>query len=198
MTVSEIIADALTDLGVLASGEVVSGADEASCLRAFQNMIKSLPGFGMGGDLIDVVVETSPYTAKANERLIYTGVGSLSVTLPTLTPDGKPLRNGDRVFVTSGTNSGSYVYIINKAAWLNVEAIVASTESPLGFDCDRALTDMLAYRVARRFGVSVTQEIGSANDNAERLIAARFAPDMTADIDPALWSYWGDIPVQQA
>jgi hypothetical protein len=198
MTVSDIIADALTDLGVLAAGEVVSAVDEATCLRALQNMIKSLPGFGMGGDLIDVVVIASPYAANVNERIIYTGAGSLSVTLPTLTPDGKPLRNGDRVLVTSGTNAGSYVYIINKAAWLNVEAIAASTESPLGFDCDRALTDMLAYRVARRFGVAVTQEIGSANDNAERLISAKFAPDMTAQIDFALWSYWGDIPVQQA
>jgi hypothetical protein len=30
------------------------------------------------------------------------------------------------------------------------------------------------------------------------MIAARFAPDMTANLDIALWSYWSDIPVQQS
>ncbi len=54
MTVSEIIADALTDLGVLAAGEVVTAADEATCLRAFKNMMQSMPGFGTGRDLTDV------------------------------------------------------------------------------------------------------------------------------------------------
>ena len=198
MTVSEIIADALTDLSVLAAGEVVTAADEATCLRAFQNMVKALPGFGMGGGLTDVLVKVSPHIAEPNERLIYTGVGTMAVTFPTVTYDDKPLRNGDRIVVTSGTNEGAYIYIINKAAWLNLDTITGASVDPIGSDCNKALTDMLAFRVAKRFGVPVSQDIGAANDIGERLIAARFAPDMTADLDPALWSYWGDIPVQQS
>jgi hypothetical protein len=198
MTVSEIIADALTDLGVLAAGEVVTAADEATCLRAFQNMIRSLPGFGLGGGLLDVVVDTSPYTPKMNERILWIGAGSLTLNLPSRLTDGATPQNGDRVAVTSGGNTGVFVYIAATASWLVVNGITAATESPLGFDCDAALTDMLAYRVARRFGVPVTQEINGANDRGERMIAARFAPDMMADIDFALWSYWSDIPVQQS
>jgi hypothetical protein len=51
---------------------------------------------------------------------------------------------------------------------------------------------MLAYRVARKFGAPITQEIANAKDIAERAINARFAPVMTGDIDPALWSYWNN------
>jgi hypothetical protein len=192
MTVSEIIAEALEQIGVLAAGEVVSASDQATCLRAFQNMIKSLPGFGLGGGLTDVVVTVSPYTPKMNERVLWNGVGSLTLTLPALTEDGYPPRNGDRVAVTSGGNTGVFVYIAATGLWLVVNGIVASTDSPLGPDCDMALTDMLAYRVARRFGVPVTQEIGAANDRGERMIAARYAPVMTGDMDPALWSYWNN------
>ena len=190
MTVSDIIADALTDLGVLAAGEVVTAADEATCLRAFQNMIKSLPGFGLGGGLVNVIVETSPHEAKVNEQITYTGVGSLTVTFPTIISKTEPLRNGDRIAINSGPQAGVYVYISINSGWLNVGSITGATTSPLGPDCDTALTDMLAYRVAKRFGLAVTQEIGTANDKAERLIAARFAPDMSGEIDPALWSYW--------
>lgn len=195
MTVTDIIEDALTDLGVLAAGETVSAVDQATCLRAFQNMIKSLPGFGLGGGLTDVVVDTSPYTPKMNERVIWTGVGSLTLNLPALLTDGTAIRNGDRVAVTSGGNTGVFVYIAATGLWLVVNSITDDTESPLGPDCDMALTDMLAYRVARRFGVPITQEISMANDKGERMIAARFAPDMTGEVDPALWSYWSDVSV---
>jgi len=191
MIVSDIITDALTDLGVLAAGEVVTAADEATCLRAFQNMIKSLPGFGLGGGLTDVVVDTSPYTAKMNERILWNGVGSLTLNLPALVDKNQP-RNGDRVAVTSGGNTGVFVYIAATGSWLVVNSITGATESPLGPDCDTALTDMLAYRVAKRFGVPVTQEIGTANDKGERMIAARYAPDMSGNLDPALWSYWNN------
>ena len=195
MTVTDIIADALTDLGVLAAGETVAGVDEATCLRAFQNMIKSLPGFGLGGSLTDAVVDTSPYTPLMNERILWIGSGSLTLNLPSRLTDGTPPQNGDRVAVTSGGNTGVFVYIAATASWLVVNGITGATESPLGYDCDTALTDMLAYRVARRFGVPMTQEISMANDKGKRMIAARYAPDMTADLDPALWSYWSDTAV---
>ena len=195
MTVNEIIQEALEQIGVLAAGETVSAVDQATCLRAFQNMIKSLPGFGLGGGLTDVVVDTSPYTPKMNERVIWTGVGSLTLNLPALLTDGTAIRNGDRVAVTSGGNTGVFVYIAATGLWLVVNSITDDTDSPLGPDCDTALTDMLAYRVARRFGVPITQEISMANDKGERMIAARFAPDMTGEVDPALWSYWSDVSV---
>ncbi|MCA3080420.1 MAG: hypothetical protein ING71_16720 [Rhodocyclaceae bacterium] len=169
MTVSEIIADALTDLGVLAAGEVVEAADEQTCLRAFKNMIKSMPGFGTGRDLTDVVVTTSPYTPNMNERILWAGDGFLSLNLPALV-DGYQPHNGDRVAVTSGGNTFFYVYISSRAVWLDVENITASTDSPLGPEHDEALTAMLAARVARRFGVPVTNEIMRDAASASRVI----------------------------
>ncbi|MCA3080529.1 MAG: hypothetical protein ING71_17275 [Rhodocyclaceae bacterium] len=169
MTVTEIIADALTDLGVLAAGEVVEAADEETCLRAFKNMIKSMPGFGTGRDLTDVVVTTSPYTPNMNERILWQGVGSLTLNLPALV-DGYPPHNGDRVAVTSGGDSGLFVYITSTGSWLVVDGITGATESPLGPEHDEALTAMLAARVARRFGVPVTNEIMRDAASASRII----------------------------
>lgn len=192
MTVSEIIADALTDLGVLASGEVVEAADEETCLTSFKNMIKALPGFGIGGGLDDVVVTVSPYTPKMNERILWAGTGSLTLNLPALTENGVQPRNGDRIAVTSGGNTFLYVYINSKAVWLVVENITTATDSPLGPECDQPLTDMLAFRVARKFGVPISQDLAEAKDIAERAINARFSPDMSGVMDPALWSYWNN------
>lgn len=192
MTVNDIISEALEQLGVLAAGEFVSAVDQATCLNSFKNMIRSLPGFGLGGGLTDVVVTSSPYTASANERILWVGVGDLSLTLPQLIEGNAP-KNGDRVAVTSGGNTGVYVYIAATANWLDVNAITGNTDDPLGPDCNQALCDMLACRVARKFSVPMTQEISMAKDIAERTIAARFAPDMTQVTDPALWSYWNNF-----
>lgn len=174
MTVSEIIADALTDLGVLAAGEVVEAADEETCLKAFKTMIQSLPGFGIGRDLTDVVVTTSPYTPKMNERVLWTGAGSLVLSLPALTEDGLQPSNGARVAVSSGGNTFVYVYIAATAVWLVVNDITGSTPSPLGPDCDDALVSMLAFRVARRFGVSESQSLYDAAQRGRDLVTARY------------------------
>ena len=198
MTVTEIIQEALEQLGVLAAGETVSAQDQATCLTSFKSMIKALPGFGIGGGLNDVVVTASPYTPKMNEQILWNGSGSLTLNLPALTIEDLPPRSGDRVAVTSGGNSGVFVYIASKGAWLVVDGITGSSDSPLGPDCDQPLSDMLAYRVARKFGVQISGEMASAKDIAERAINARFAPDMTANLDPALWSYWDNWNGAQA
>ena len=192
MTVTEIIQEALEQIGVLAAGETVSGEDQATCLASFKNMIKALPGFGIGGGLDDVVVTVSPYTPVMNERILWNGSGSLTLNLPALTTEGLPPRNGDRVAVTSGGNTGVFVYIASKGAWLVVDGITALSDSPLGPDCDQPLSDMLAFRVARKFGVPISGEMQAAKDIAERSINARFAPDMPQISDPALWSYWNN------
>jgi hypothetical protein len=197
MTVTEIIQEALEQLGVLAAGETVSAQDQATCLTSFKSMIKALPGFGIGGGLDDVVVTTSPYDAKVNERIRWDGVGALTVNLPTLV-DELPPRSGDRVAVVNGAGAGVFVYITSKGSWLSVDAITGASDDPLGPDCDQPLSDMLAYRVARKFGVQISGEMASAKDIAERAINARFAPDMTANLDPALWSYWDNWNGAQA
>ena len=192
MTVTEIITEALEQLGVLAAGEVVEASDFQTCLTSMKSMIKALPGFGIGGGLDDVVVTVSPYTPKMNERILWAGTGFLTLNLPALTTEGLQPRNGDRVAVTSGGNTFLYVYVNSKAVWLIVEDITASTNSPLGPECDQPLADMLAYRVARKFGAPITQEIAAAKDIAERAINARFSPNMEGVLDPALWSYWNN------
>lgn len=171
MTVSDIIQEALENLGVLAAGETVSASDQASCLSSFKAMIKAIPGFGVAGGLNDVVVTTSPYTPKMNERILWAGTGSLTLNLPATVEGGLPPRNWDRVAVTSGGNNFLYIYIGSKAVWLIVEAITDDTDDPLGVEYSQALVDLLAYRVARKFQVPVTVEIQRDAAFAARSIA---------------------------
>lgn len=191
MTVTDIIAEALERLGVLAAGEAVDGLDQQSCLSTFKAMMMALPGMGLGGDLTDVVVTASPYNANVNERIRWDGVGSLTVNLPTLV-NSNPPRNGDRVAVVNGAGRGVSVYIAGKGAWLSLASLTTATDAPLGEENDYYLIDMLAYRVAPKFGMPITAQMQAANDRAERAIAALFAPDMTQETDLALWSYWNN------
>jgi hypothetical protein len=171
MTVSDIIQEALEQLGVLAAGETVSAQDQATCLTSFKNMIKAIPGFGVAGGLDDVVVTVSPYTPKMNERILWAGTGFLSLNLPALVDGGLPPRHGDRVAVTSGGNNFLYIYVGSKAVWLVVEAITDDTDSPLGVEYDQALCDLLAFRVARKFQVPVTADLQRDAAIASRLIS---------------------------
>lgn len=173
MTVTDIIAEALEQLGVLAAGESVSGVDQATCLTSFKTMIQSLPGFGIGRDMTDVVVAASPYAPNMNERIYWNGVGSFTLSLPALV-DGLPPKNGDRVAVVNGNGVGMFVYIASKAEWLSVNAITSDTDSPLGLDCDTALVNMLAYRVAPKFGIQPGQTIYDASVQGHDLVTARF------------------------
>jgi len=195
MTVSEIITEALLNLGVIAANEDPSASDQATCLVTFKNMLHSLPGMGLGGQLTDVVIKETPYEAKPNERITWDGVGAFVVTFPQFldidTSRKRPPNNGDRVEITSGSQAGVYFFIAPTRTWFAIDTMTAATQSPLGANCDQSLIDMLAFKVARKFGERPTPELAAANDKAERVIAARFAPDMSGDIDPALWSYWG-------
>jgi hypothetical protein len=191
MTVTDIIAEALEQLGVLAAGETVTAQDQATCLTSFKTMVQSLPGFGIGRDLIDVVVTTSPYTPKMNERVYWNGVGSLTLNLPALV-DNLPPKNGDRVAVTSGGNTGVFVYIASKGAWLVVDGITDDTDSPLGPDCDKALADMLAFEVAPKFQVQPSQMIYDRKVMGRDLVTARFRRAQSNVLNP----FWNRLTGQ--
>ena len=191
MTVTEIIAEALEQLGVLAAGETVSAPDQATCLTSFKTMIQSLPGFGIGRDLTDVVVTTSPYTPNMNERVYWNGVGLLTLSLPALV-NNLPPQNGDRVVVVNGDGAGVFVYIAAKGAWLVVDGITDDTDSPLGPDCDRALASMLAFEVAPKFGVQPSQIIYDRNVIGRDLITARFRRKQASPTNP----FWNRLTGQ--
>ena len=195
-TVRDLIKDALLDIGVLAAGEEPAAADEATCFDVFEHMVQELPGFGLGTQLKPVVVRESPYLAKPNERVFWAGTGTLVLNLPSLVNDLPP-RNGDRV-ETTDPSTGRFVYIASTATWLNVDGMTVNTVDPLGRDCNRALASVLAAEIAPRFGVQLTQPIAEGADRGRQVIAARFAPEMSGVIDPALWSYWSTWPGARA
>lgn len=197
-TVRDLIKDALLDLGVLAAGEEPAASDEAACFDVFEHMVQELPGLGVGGSLKPVVVTVSPYTAKEDERIVWTGVGALTVVLPATFDEGRrPPRDGARVFVT-GADPEAWVYVASKAEWVDLFAFTVNTVDPLGRDCNKALASVLAAEIAPRFGVQLTQPIAEGAERGRRTLAARFPADMTGVIDPALWSYWSTWPGARA
>jgi hypothetical protein len=196
-SVQSIITDALLDLGILAAGEVPVAADVATCLDSLRQILQGLPGYGVGPQLTPVVVSTSPYLAKPNERVVWTGAGSLVLNLPSLV-DGYPPRNGDRVETSNANESGRYVFVASSAAWVNVDELTLTQDCPLGEAHVDDLVSMLSAKVARRFGVPLGADLVQASERGRDRIAAAFAPDMSGTIDPALWSYWSTWPGARA
>jgi hypothetical protein len=196
-SVQSIITDALLDLGILAAGEAPVAADVATCLDSLRQLLQGLPGYGIGGQLTPVVVSTSPYLAKPNERVIWAGSGSLVLNLPSLV-DGVPPRNGDRVETSNANQDGRWFYLASAASWVNVDELTLVQDCPLGEAFVDDLVSMLAAKVARRFGVALTADLVQASERGRDRIAAAFAPDMSGTIDPALWSYWSTWPGARA
>jgi hypothetical protein len=187
MTVRDIIKEALQLLGVLAAGEDPSAEDHARGLSSFRGMIFAMLGRGIGGQTVDKIVTASPYEAQPGEKVVWAGSGSLTVTLPALLDNGRftPM-SGDRVVVTSGDQSGQWVYIGERAEWFRVGSITANTASPLGETCDTALVFLLARELATVFGINPSGFVIQRAQDASNEIYSRFRPTSRGNIDPAL------------
>ena len=187
MTVREIIKESLQLLGVLASGEDPSAEDHAKGLSSFRAMLFGMLGRGIGGQTTDKIVTASPYEATPGEKIVWAGAGALTVTLPALLDNGRTVpASGARVVVTSGDQSGQWLYIGEKASWLRVGSITADTVSPLGETCDSALVFLLARELATVFGVSPSGFVQQRANDAGNEIYSRFKPSSAGNIDSSI------------
>ena len=186
MKVRELISEALVELGVLAANETATDADATTGLRALSAMILSLPSFGLGGALTDVRVTQSPHLAEPDTRVLWQGVGVLSLVLPDFSSDGRiDLRNG--AIVSDASSGALWVWVSELGAWTDLSGLEMSTESPLGASMNQALISMLAEKLARRFQVAVDGALSVAAKRGENRVNAMFAPEMSANMDSIFW-----------
>ncbi len=186
-TVRDLIRDALLDLGVLSAVEAPTAAVEAACLDVFDHLIHSLPGLGMSGGLTTKVVTESPYEAKEDERIVWRGTGTLTVNLPMTLDDGtRTPRHGARIEVT-GINPHEWIYLSSMDLWRDIRAININTKDPLGPECNKALSAVLAAEVAPRLGAEVTQMVMEGARSGRNALYARFPPYNVGSVDFALW-----------
>lgn len=198
MTLRDLIRLALLDIGVINGARAPTAAEAADALAVFNEWVQGRFGFGAGDQLTDVVVTTSPYTANENERILWTGTGTLTVNLPATYSEGsitRPPRGGARVMVTAGGVTTQHVYISSRGQWVQLGNFTLDSVDPLGPDVNHWLRVILSDRLTAMFNVPKPDDLPRRVDEAERAIAARFRPDMTALIDPPLWSYWSRNPV---
>lgn len=162
-TCRDLIRATLRKLGVIAVGKEPSAAMAQAGLEELQSTYDRLVSEGRLGRLTDVLATSSPYTAKAGQRIAYSGSGDLTVTLPateeyldneTAPEDGdqsyrKPLDLAPIVL------EGGSTYIYDAGAWREINGLGLSDEAPLAGRYRSWLIGELAIRLADEYGVSV-------------------------------------------
>lgn len=137
--------------------------------------------------LRDVLV-TAAYTAGEDER-VNTGGVSLSITLPTSITEGgvaRPPRAGAIVEVAINALE-RHIYVPELAAWKALAGLELTDEQPFGPSLDEAVADMLAARLCSSvFQVDPPAVAVALASQGRSTFDARFAPPITAQVDPGL------------
>lgn len=184
MLVREIIKGALKKGTVLPIGREPSAAQNADGLVALQALYRELIGQGVFGRLTDVLVTTSVYAARENERVVIDAPAGCDVTLPkqiTLellgsspgyAPYGaydygrgwgtdtlpRPPRDGSAI-VIADVNSDLekyYLYDGNRAYWVWIDELDFKDRAPLGTRYENGLKAKLWVRLASSYGRQIT------------------------------------------
>lgn len=166
-------------------GESIESQAMNAALEDAQAYVRSLTNWA----LTDVVI-SADYTAGEDERITDTS-GSATVTRPTtitdaVTQEVRTPRNGAVIEVT-GTTPTRHVYISELKAWSAVYGLTLASEQPFGPAMDDALSDMFAARFCETiFQIEPTAVLVALAGQGKADFGARFAPPITAQIDPGL------------
>lgn len=162
-------------------------ADEA--LVAFQSMMLSLPGLGLGDQLEPVLISAN-YTAGENESITDSS-GSAVITLPPTiaaedseTGEERAPLNGAIVQINSATVATVYVYVAYLKGWKQLTGLTLAGESPLGPAHDEGLAAMLAERIAGP-NTAIPSNVVLMAEKGQRDIYLRFEQDATTELDRA-------------
>jgi hypothetical protein len=164
-TCRDVIRAALRKLGVVKSGKEPSASQANDGLEELTSLLEWLVVEGKLGRLTDVLISTSPYTAKAGQRIAYSGAGDLTYTLPAteeyldhedVPEDGdqehrKPLELSPIVVESA---DGATTYIYDGGQWVDVSSLGLSDEAPLSQRYRRWLVAELAMRLADDYGMT--------------------------------------------
>lgn len=191
ITVRSVVKGAMKKLGVLAIGREPTAAQAQDALEILQAFYRELIGQGVFGRLNDVLVTTSTYEARENERVVCDLSSGVTVTLPeTITqslygalplydPYGtdygrgsvceilpRPPRDGACIIVADVNSSLEryYLYDANRAYWVLLDELTLDSTAPLGERYENGLRAILAERLTDPFGVPLPkQAAGEAN-----------------------------------
>jgi hypothetical protein len=181
-TCRAIIRQAMQITGVLGRRE--PDTDEAdSGLAALQSLYDEWIGEGRFGRLINKLVDESPYEAQENERVAYSGSGSLSVTMPATITTGPspsyPEYGSETVAATTprtprdcsvivvvglddDENEQAFLYEANRGAWVDLKALALGDYAPLSSRGQYGLASCLAKKIASYDGQGVPAQAEAA------------------------------------
>lgn len=199
VTVRDIVKGALRKLGVLAVSREPTGAQAQAALGALQSLYRELVGQGSFGRFTDVLVTTTPYNARENERVVCDLESGVTVNLPeTITesllralpvydpsaPDygrascetlPRPPRDGACIIVADVNSSYEkyYLYDANRAYWVLIDDLTLDSRAPLANRNENGLKAMLASRMASDFGVQVPPVVASETNTFRYILGQK-------------------------
>lgn len=185
ITVRSVVKGAMKKLGVLAIGREPTAAQAQDALEILQALYRELIGQGVFGRLYDVLVTTSTYSARENERVVCDLLAGVTVTLPETITEGligslspydylatdygrgsvcevlpRPPRDGSPIIVADVNSSFEkyYLYDANRAYWVPLDDLTLDSTAPLSARHENGLRAILAERLADPFGVPMPKQ----------------------------------------
>lgn len=185
MIVREVIKGAMKKLTVLPIGREPSAAQAADGLVALQAIYRELIAQGVFGKLVDVLVTSTTYSARENERVVIDMPGGCDVTLPKqITQDligaspypasaasgwdygrgcytdrlPRPPRDGSAIVIADMNSDLEkyYLYDGNRAFWVGIDELDFNDRAPLAARYENGLKAKLGVRLASSYGRQVT------------------------------------------
>lgn len=209
-TTTDVVERAAGHLSIRTEGRGLTAFEGDTLLSYLNDIFARVNAFTGGVDYQDVEV-TSDHRARRQQRILVTGPSAITIFLPNNPVDGMKVNivdvganfgstpitvnRNERLIEGAAANhllnvSGAnvvYTYREDSSSWKALNTVMTlGVEVPLPQEFMGHLGAWVACEAWLEFrgGQPVPQQLFERADDGERCIRARFAPDMTAILDP--------------
>lgn len=186
ITVRDLIRRSLRKLAMVASGREPTAAQAQDALDVLQSLYRELAAQGVFGRLVDVLMTSTTYSARENERIVCDDASAITITLPETITAGllgslqawninatdygrgqwsetlpRPPRDGS-IIVVCDINSDfekTYIYDAGRAAWVLIDDLTLDSVAPLSGRYANGLAAILAIKLAPEYNTTAMPSV---------------------------------------
>ncbi|MBL4753627.1 MAG: hypothetical protein JKY52_08565 [Flavobacteriales bacterium] len=218
-SLTTIMTEAYARIGNKPSGNPIPDEKAARGIRVLNSILDGLPSRGVGDILTTRRIDSS--FAVLNPSIIHViATGAVTLTMPKKPHDGYRVkildvgtnfstnnltvdRNGwliagaaSNVVLSTNGQSKEYFFRADLGDWKDItQPLLGGNEIPYPVEHDDGLEAILALRLAENTGSEVTPLLVNAASVGLSRLRARYLPDLTVNLDYALYRTPSHIPL---
>jgi hypothetical protein len=177
-TCNQVIDFALRKLAVLTAGRFANAVQANNALIALRSIYAEHAAQGLYGVLKTRRITTSPYDAAPGDRVVYQGVGTLTLNLPETVEedcDGLRVPRDLAVIVEAGADPKTWLYDADIGEWVSIHSLTGASPAPLSLRLLNGLAAMLAVRIAPEWNVQAAPQVVADASGAKNTLAMQWS-----------------------